>query len=781
MATICAQGSPTWERRSRLARTLVAFGLVSVLVTAAWVRLETGGTSGAEVLTVLVLALLPALAVERRRGRVTTGVVLAISSLFAASGAMNVPLGDARALDPDRDFAGPLVSAIREGFLDYYDTTLPFNPADFPLMHGLVLLAIFGFTAAGGVLIAARRPVAAAAVLLVALGWPATLIPGDRPLAAGALALAGVLALLFLLRPGTTLSRGVAGAALAGVALVGVSTAASASDAVAKPGFLSWQAWDLYDRPDDPVSVSYVWDAYYDGIDFPEKETVVLRVRVPGPRRALYWRATTLDEYTGAVWREAPGFLTDAEPADEIDVTGLDPLLPERARSRRDWIRQEIEVEALRDAHLIGSAQPARWKTGTSAPVRVASNGAVFIQGGLRQGQRYTAWSYVPDAKPKQLANAPATYSPELERYLTVAAPPFPNDPLPEFAASDRDEFMQRFFAESYFLQRHERVYEEARRVTEDARSPYAAAAMLEAWFRADGDFVYTEQPPPYGPTPPLVFFLESKQGYCQQFAGTMALMLRFLGIPARVAAGFTSGSYDDDKNEWTVTDHNAHTWVEAYFPGYGWIPFDPTPNRGQLTSTYSPFSAAFDAAEAAGVFPNGLALETIRSQIDDPRSGRVEPEESVGTGGSNGIPGAVADKGGSLLSFLLLVAALAVGAIVATKWVRRRLRFLTNDPRELAGACRRDLVGFVADQGLDPPVSATLAELGELVESVYYVDSDPFVRATTEARYGRPDKTGRAAHRARSELRRLRRRMSGELSFGRRVRGALSVRSLTV
>ncbi len=140
-----------------------------------------------------------------------------------------------------------------------------------------------------------------------------------------------------------------------------------------------------------------------------------------------------------------------------------------------------------------------------------------------------------------------------------------------------------------------------------------------------------------------------------------------------------------------------------------------------------------------------------------------------------------MADKGGSLLSFLLLVAALAVGAIVATKWVRRRLRFLTNDPRELAGACRRDLVGFVADQGLDPPVSATLAELGELVESVYYVDSDPFVRATTEARYGRPDKTGRAAHRARSELRRLRRRMSGELSFGRRVRGALSLRSLTV
>ena len=763
-----------------MGRTLAGFTLAAALIGGSWARLESGGAPGTEILTVVVLALLPTLAVARGRDRVTIGLVLAISSLFAASGAMNVPLGDARLFDPDRNFAGPVVSAIREGFLDYYDTTLPFNRADFPLMHGLVLLAIFGFTTAAGILIAARRPVAAAGVLLVALGWPATLIPGERPLAAGALALAGVLTLLFLVRPATTLSRGFAGAALAGIVLVGVSTAASASDAVSKPGFLSWQAWDLYDRPDEPVSVSYVWDAYYDGIKFPEKETVVLRVRVPGPRRALYWRATTLDEYTGAVWREAPGWLTDLEPADEIDVTDVDPLLPDRARSRRDWIRQEIEVEALRDSHLIGSAQPARWKTGTSVPVRLASNGAVVVQGGLRQGQRYTVWSYVPAAKPKELAGAPATYSPELDRYMTVTAAPFPNEPLPEFGTRNRDLFMQQFFSQSYFLQDHEAVYERARRVTENARTPYAAAAMLESWFRADGGFVYTENPPPYGTTPPLVFFLENKQGYCQQFAGSMALMLRFLGIPARVAAGFTSGSYDDDKDEWTVTDHNAHTWVEAYFPGYGWIPFDPTPNRGQLTATYSPFSPAFDAAEAAGVFPNGLSLETLRAQIEDPRSGRVEPEESVGPGGSTGIPGTVADRGGSLVGFLLIVGVLAAFAIVAAKSIRRRARFLTRDPRELAAACRRDLVGFVADQGLDPPVSSTLSELGDLVKRSYYVDPDSFVRAVTQARYGRPD-GGRAARRARSELRRLRRRMSGELSFGRRVRGAISLRSLTV
>ena len=61
-----------------------------------------------------------------------------------------------------------------------------------------------------------------------------------------------------------------------------------------------------------------------------------------------------------------------------------------------------------------------------------------------------------------------------------------------------------------------------------------------------------------------------------------MALMLRMLGVPARVAAGFTSGEYDKGTGEWVVTDHNAHAWVEVWFPGFGWLPFDPTPGRGQ-------------------------------------------------------------------------------------------------------------------------------------------------------------------------------------------------------
>ena len=93
----------------------------------------------------------------------------------------------------------------------------------------------------------------------------------------------------------------------------------------------------------------------------------------------------------------------------------------------------------------------------------------------------------------------------------------------------------------------------------------------------------------------------EGKRGYCQHFAGAMALMLRFLGIPARVAAGFTSGKRED--GGWTVTDHNAHAWVEVWFPGYGWLAFDPTPGRGALAADYSVSSSGFNAGDAADAF----------------------------------------------------------------------------------------------------------------------------------------------------------------------------------
>ena len=96
-----------------------------------------------------------------------------------------------------------------------------------------------------------------------------------------------------------------------------------------KDAFLSWKGWDLYDRPTDPVGVRYVWSSNYSGLTFPKKKTVVLTIKAPNT--SFYWRATTLDEYTGVGWREniIPG---PTRQTDEVSDALRDPSLPPAAK-----------------------------------------------------------------------------------------------------------------------------------------------------------------------------------------------------------------------------------------------------------------------------------------------------------------------------------------------------------------------------------------------------------------------------------------------------------------
>src|SRR5205807_8614837 len=110
------------------------------------------------------------------------------------------------------------------------------------------------------------------------------------------------------------------------------------------------------------------------------------------------------------------------------------------------------------------------------------------------------------------------------------------------------------------------------------ARTPYAAAVALDEWFRSGGGFRYTNHPAVFGAAPLVSFVTQTRAGYCQYFAGAMALMLRYLGIPARVAVGFAGGTYGAQRHAWLVSDLDSHAWVEVWFKAYGWIPFDPTP-----------------------------------------------------------------------------------------------------------------------------------------------------------------------------------------------------------
>jgi protein-glutamine gamma-glutamyltransferase len=759
---------------------LVLLAVAGLLVTTAWTRLEEMPVSWRDLVPLALLAFLPALAAGFVRSRLPVAAVLAGSTLFAASAAFGVPLADARPGDAQRDFFGPVLDGMRRGFLDFYETQLPFNRLDFPLMHSMVLLAVFGFVALAGILIVRRKAVGAALVLVAGVGWPATLMPGDSPLLAGSLAFVGVLAILFLLRGGGRPARGIGQAAAAGVALVAVAALASTSDAVAKTAFLSWQSWDPYDSPDEPVAVTYVWNSHYLGIEFPEKETTVMRVKVSGARRSLYWRATTLDSYSGQGWNEELDF-SPAEEQSEIDELAGDPLLPAAAANEDNWVRQDVTIEALRDNHLVASSQPVRWRTGTDAPVQHARGGVVVLPRSLRRGHRYTVWSYVPRAKPSDLVRVPGTYGDELDRYLEIV----PTVGLPEWDAGGRSAQMAAFFGQNeddFLISSHRRLYDVAQDVTRDARSPYEAVVRLEAWFREDGGFVYDEQPPaPLGAEPALVGFVTGfKRGYCQHYAGGMAVMLRLLGIPARVAAGFTSGTYDAKEKEWDVTDHNAHTWVEVYFPGHGWLPFDPTPGRGQLSAPYSAFSPVFnsrDAADALGQV-EGLSPALAEALRTQGRPGLESAAGQAGAGGA-GAGGVVRDRGPGIVLLVLFVLGSAYVGVVLLKAGLRALRFRNRDPRALAAAYRRDLVGFLADQGVELPRSATLPEIAETLDRYYAVTAHHVAHDLTLARFGPPGEARTALRRARRGLRTVRKQLRRALSVPSRLRGAASLRSL--
>jgi transglutaminase-like putative cysteine protease len=716
-----------------LRRTILVSLVPAAVIAAAWLRLEHPVNEPLRSAAVAGLALLPALV----RPLAARMCLLVVSLALAAWIAF-----DASPLHP-RGLPGAIGPHFADGFLDFYDVRTPFDPRVHADMRAVLLSALFAFVFALGVAVAARRPVAAALVLLAGAGWPATLHGNAGAVAFGVLILLGALALL----AGLTSRRVPRGALPATVGLALAAIVATSSSAVAKGGLLSWQRWDPYNAPQQPVSVSFVWNARYDGVRFPRKRTTVLEIKAP--KRSLYWRAAVLDSFERDGWLESEPLRADA----------LVPLTTK-------LVRQEVHVLALSDTRLVGASIPLRFDAG-EAPVVSRVPGIAQLESGLTRGFRYTVWSEAPEPTAAALARSKPVYPIELTEpgtFLDV-----PGGTMPSFGRSRRIE-----------SRRYAPLERAALAVAGGARTPYAAAAALETWFRDNGGFTYTNRPVG-DELPPLVSFVtRTRAGYCQHFAGAMALMLRYLGVPARVAVGFSSGTYDAKKGLWRVTDHDAHAWVEAWFRGYGWLPFDPTPaagrpERGQLSA---PYAAAARAGLSGGSGPVGRRGST------DPRLSAHRHGEQEGTGlRALDARGAArpqsGSRGGSLLLLLAILVGAAFGAVAATKLVLRYARYVTRDPRRVAAACRRQLADFLVDQNIGAARSATLHELGAIVRHELAVDPDAFVAAATAARFGPPAGAARAAREARRELRALLRRMRGRLRTRDRVRGVVSLRSL--
>ena len=228
--------------------------------------------------------------------------------------------------------------------------------------------------------------------------------------------------------------------------------------------------------------------------------------------------------------------------------------------------------------------------------------------------------------------------------------------------------------------------------LTAGVTGPYERVrAILDYLTDRDNGFVYSLATEPGTTGDDLVDFLDLKRGYCEQYAGTMAVLVRAAGVPARVALGYTPGTERDDGSR-VVTSDDAHAWVEVWFDGLGWVPFDPTP-LGVDRSLDLPWSPRVGGETGTDDDPDAPepTAAPLPSAPQEDRAG--EPVPTVTGGGDDSGPwGTIAVVAGTVL----LAAALIALPAGARAWQRRRR---LADGR--AGALWDELTATALDVGV--------------------------------------------------------------------------------
>ena len=298
-----------------------------------------------------------------------------------------------------------------------------------------------------------------------------------------------------------------------------------------------------------------------------QSDTEVMHIEIEGDRGGyadLKWRGMALALFDGKVWSN-PVTSTmepfDSNPRDpEVRLTGMGRYNLTRAEtSARNLPADRADLRAMHPLFYKVMMEPIGTNVLFLAPVPIGlqgrimaigvdDNGAVFNLDRNRMTESYTASSLWMQQHEERLRGAAGTAPPDVVlNYLQ----------LPKRV--DR------------------RVVELARRITANTSTQYDKASAIELYLRTR--YGYSLQMATTPPEDPLAYFLfDRKEGHCEYFASAMAVMLRTLGIPSRIVNGFRGGEYNDLTGSYIVRGRDAHSWVEAYIPGYAWVSFDPTP-----------------------------------------------------------------------------------------------------------------------------------------------------------------------------------------------------------
>jgi hypothetical protein len=220
-----------------------------------------------------------------------------------------------------------------------------------------------------------------------------------------------------------------------------------------------------------------------------------------------------------------------------------------------------------------------------------------------------------------------------------------------------------------------QRIHDLAVEVTAGKDNPYDQAQAIETFLRSNYTYTLTPTDPPRGVDPLEYFLFTSKQGYCEYYASAMGDMLRSLGVPTRLVNGYGPGAYDEKLNRYVIRESDAHTWVEVYYPRYGWIPFEPTPDGNYFPVPRGSSGAA--CSRDAQVCSSGDQAATTPGEVN-PR-----PDKGDISGGDVGSVG----QGSLPLPVQFPIALGALLVLIAAIWVAvsRYLR-----PRTVSGVWRR-------------------------------------------------------------------------------------------
>ncbi len=294
--------------------------------------------------------------------------------------------------------------------------------------------------------------------------------------------------------------------------------------------------------------------------------------------KPTYWRIAGLDTYEDDIWKVAGDFSPE---------TGRLPGQREY-NGEISEVSQDYSISALAAIWLPAAFAPSEIVAATAEVTWNAENSSLTVANNVENsdGVQYSLKSNVPAFSIEQLQTSSETIPGDIaQRYLTL-----PTDLSPQ-------------------------VQQLALELTQDLTNRYDKMRALQDHFRG---YTYNVR---LGPREgdPIEQFLREREGFCQQFAGTFALMARSLGIPARVATGFTWGDpvgsdEETGKTIYKVTGRHTHAWPEVYFDDFGWVAFEPTPGRG-LPGAVSYTGAP--ATQDSDVQPNNPGEPTTTTTTD--------------------------------------------------------------------------------------------------------------------------------------------------------------------